>query len=155
MRRLILAGTVAVALSVPATVATVVVSGPAWAVGVSCKNLTGYAVGAHKFKIQKCTPANAEKTLSGRGTNLTTVGGPTTDSWKWNGGKTTVVSLSVALTAGVCGAGYTGYTDTGTVTGGTSTYTTLGDPVSLVVCAKSANPYKGNLHLAAGTMATL
>ncbi len=155
MRRLIVAGTVAIALSVPAMVVTVAVSSPAWASGVSCKKLTGYAVSANKFKLQKCTPANPEKTLSGRATNLTTVGGPTTDTWKWNGGKTTVVSLSVALTAGVCGAGYTGYTDTGTVTGGTSTYTTVGDPVSMVVCAKSANPYKGNLHLAAGTMASL
>jgi hypothetical protein len=66
-----------------------------------------------------------------------------------------VVSLSVALTAGVCGAGYTGYTDTGSVTGGTSTYTTVGDPVSMVVCKKSANPYKDDLRLAAGTMASL
>jgi hypothetical protein len=41
MRRFILAGTVAIALSVPAMAATVVVSGPASAAGVSCKKLTG------------------------------------------------------------------------------------------------------------------
>jgi hypothetical protein len=155
MRRFIVAGTVAIALSVPAMVATVVVSGPAWAAGVTCKKLSGYALTTHKFKLQKCTPSNAEKSLSGRGSNLTTVGGPTTDTWKWNGGATTVVSLTVAHTVGICPAGYSGYTDTGSVTGGSSTYTTVGDPVSMVVCKKGGAPYKDEIRLAAGTTASL
>ncbi len=155
MRRLMMTATMVVALTLPATVATVAVSTPAWAAGVTCHKLMGYAFTGHKFMLKKCTPPNAEKTLSGLGTDLTTVGGPTIDTWKWNGGATTIVSLTVAQTVGVCPAGYAGYTDSGTVTAGTSGYTMAGDSVSMVVCKKSANPYRYELRLAGGTMASL
>ena len=155
MHRAILAASVVVALSVAASVATVVVSAPAWAgSGVTCKKLEGYASGTHKFHVKKCTPPNAE-TLTGLGTDLTAVGGPTTYTWKWNDGATTIVSLTVAPTAGICSAGYSGYTDTGTVTGGSSAYTQVNDAVSMVVCKKSAAPYKDELRLPGGTMASL
>ncbi len=156
MRRMISAATVAVALTASASVATVVVSTPAWAgSSAACKKLEGYASGSHKFQLKKCMPPNAEKTLTGVGAELTTVGGPTTYTWRWNDRATTVVSLSVARTAGVCGSGYSGYTDTGTVTGGSSTYTHVNDVVSMLVCKKSAAPYKNELRLAAASMASL
>ncbi|HXQ75149.1 MAG TPA: hypothetical protein VN791_01540 [Acidimicrobiales bacterium] len=156
MRRVVLAAAVVAALSVSASVATVVVSAPAWAgSAVTCKKLQGSATGAYKFHLKKCTPPNTETTLTGRGTDLTTVGGPTTDTWKWNGGATTIVSLTVVPTAGICSAGYTGYTDTGTVTGGSSTYTQTNDTVSMLVCKKSATPYKDELRLAAASTASL
>ncbi len=155
MRRLVLATTVALALSVSASVATVVVANPAWASSsVTCHKLGGHAIGALKFHLKKCTPPNAETTLTGLGTDLTTVGGPTPLTWTWNGGATTIVSLTVAR-GGVCMAGTTAFTDTGTVTGGTSAYTVIGDSISMVVCKKNVNPYAGRLRLAAGSMALL
>lgn len=156
MRRVFLAAGVVVSLSMSASVAAVIAPAPAWAgSSLTCKTLTGYTTGSHKFHLKKCMPPNTEKTLTGLGIDLTTVGGPITDTWKWNGGATTIVSLTVAPTAGVCGAGYTGYTDTGTVIGGTSTYTNVNDMVSIVLCKKSAMPYRYELRLARGTTASL
>jgi hypothetical protein len=155
MRRLILAATIAAALLLPASVGTVVVSTPAWAsASVTCNTLYGYADSSYKFTLRKCTPRTAEKSLSGFGTVLTRVGGPNTYTWKWNGGATTIVSLSVVQT-GTCPAGYTAYTDTGTVSGGTSTYTQTGDSIQLNLCKRRAPKYMDAVRLAPGSMASL
>jgi hypothetical protein len=144
-----------VAISVPASVASVVVSTPAWASSsVTCSKFKGVASGAYTFYVKNCTPVGAEKTLSGKGTNLTKVGGPTTYTWKWNGGATTIVSLTV-VHSGTCPSGFTGYTDTGTVTGGTSTYTASGDTVQIDVCKKYGPPHMYQLLPAAGSVVLL
>jgi len=155
VRRLILMAAMGAALSVPASVASLFASTPVGAAsGVSCTKLYGYASGSYKFDLRKCTPPMAEKALTGFGTQLTRVGGPTTYTWTWNGGGTTTVSLSV-VQAGTCPAGYTAYTDTGTVTGGTSTYTQPGDAIQMSVCRRIAAKYMGGLRLAAGSSSSL
>jgi len=155
MRRWIRAATVVVALSGPVSLVTVGVSTPAWANStVTCNKLYGYASGAYKFSLRKCAPKMTEKALSGYGTSLTKVGGPTTYTWTWNGGGTTVVSLTV-VRVGTCPAGYTAYTDTGTVTGGTSNYTQVGDSIQMNVCRRIAPVYMGGLRLATGSPALL
>jgi hypothetical protein len=155
MRRWIRAATVVVALSGPASIATVGVSAASATTStVSCNKLYGYASGAYKFSLRKCAPKSTEKALTGYGTTLTKVGGPTTYTWTWNGGGTTVVSLTVVNT-GTCPAGYTPYTDTGAVTGGTSKFTQVGDSIQMSVCRRNAPVYMGGLRLAAGSAALL
>ncbi len=155
MRRLIRAATVVLALSGPASIATVAGSTPAWASStVTCTKLYGYASGSYKFSLRKCTPRTTEKNLAGFGTTLTRVGGPTTYTWTWNGGATTIVSLTV-VQMGTCPPGYTAYTDTGSVTGGTSTLTQVGDSIQMNVCRRNAPQYMGGLRLATGTVALL
>jgi len=155
LRRSILVVAGVVAVSVPASVATVVGSTPAWATSsVTCGKFKGIASGAYKFYVESCTPPGAEKTLSGRGTDLTKVGGPTTDTWKWSDGATTIVSLTV-VRSGTCPKGFTAYADTGTVTGGTSAYIPLGDTVQMSACEKYRPPHMYGLRLATGSVVSL
>ncbi len=155
MRRSIMVVVAVFAVSVPASAAAVVVSSPAWAVSsVSCTGFKGVASGAYKFYVTNCTPVGAEKTLSGKGTDLTKVGGPRTYRWTWNGGATTIVSLTV-VRSGKCPKGFTAYTDTGTVTGGTTGYTPLGDSVQMSVCEKFRPPHMYELRLATGSVVSL
>ena len=157
MRRLILVASAVVALLVPTTMMTLVVSTPAWATVISCTSLSGRAMGVDAFKIGACTPAQLGDTLlKAPGTELTTIGGPTPDTWTWTtSGQTTIVSISVTaftLSAGDCPTAisqYHGFTVIGDVTGGTSTYTAAGGPVSLTVCKKNAAPH--HLYLVHGT----
>ena len=51
--------------------------------------------------------------------------------------------------------GYGAYTDTGTVTGGTSPYTQVGDSIQLIACRRKAPVYMGALRLASDTTASL
>jgi hypothetical protein len=154
MRRLTMAVAGIVALSIPVSVATIAVSTPAWATSsVSC---TALKSGGDTFFLHSCTPLTAaEKTLSGAARDLTKVGGPTTYHWKWNGGATTVVSLSVVRASGPCPKGYIGYADTGTVTGGTATSTQVGDSILMHVCEKGAPPHMYALRLPVGSVASL
>ncbi len=149
MRRVIGAAIVAIALAVPVSVTT---SSPAWASSsVTCGKLYGYAT-AYQFHLAMCMPQ--AKILSGFGRDLTTARGPTKYTWTWHEGTTTVVSLT-DVKAGTCPTGYGAYTDTGTVTGGTSTYTQVGDSIQLIACRRKAPVYMGALRLASGTMASL
>ncbi len=152
MPRVTGAALVVVALTVSASVA-IVVSNSAWATpSVTCHKLGGKATG--KFHLKQCTPRMPERTLTGPGNDLATVGGPTTDTWTWNDGATTVVSLTV-VRGGTCPAGYSAWTDTGTVIGGTSTNTQVGDSIAIAVCKKNPNRFGRRLQLAAGSSALL
>jgi hypothetical protein len=95
MRRLIFVTSSVVALLVPTTIMTFVVSTPAWATAISCAKLTGRALGVDEFKIYGCAPKMAGyKFVTGIGTDLTTTPGPFTYTWTWSNGTTTVVSIS-------------------------------------------------------------
>jgi hypothetical protein len=154
MRRLVVAATMAVALAVGGSAATLVTSTAAWAnSSVSCGKLTGYSRGAYKFQLKRCTPTSAERTLSGLGADLVRVGGPISHSWEWNGGATTIVSVTV-VQSGTCPAGYTAYSVTGTVTGGTSTYTHVGDSIQMSVCRRGSR-YMYQVRLATGSTVSL
>jgi hypothetical protein len=135
MRRLILAGTAAIALAVPVSITAALVATPAGAAaGVSCKKLTGSI--ASTFTISACKPAN-KKNKSATGTSSSLATGSGTLTWS-KSGQTTTVSLSVTSKGqGGCSAGSTEYDVSGTVTGGTSTYTKTGDAVSGRACASA------------------
>jgi len=109
--------------------------------------------GAYKFDLKRCTPTSVDEVLRGLGADLVRVGGPISHSWEWNDGDTTTVSITV-VQAGTCPAGSTAYTVTGTVTGGTSTYTQPGDAIHLAVCRRTA-PYMYQVRLASGSSALL
>lgn len=153
MRRIILATAMTVVMAVSASVATFVMTNPAWAnSSITCHKLTGEVSGGSKFHLQMCRPASSERTLSGAGIQLTRVGGPTTYTWKWNDGATTVVSLTV-VQSGTCPKGYIAYTDTGMVTGGTSAQT--GDAIQMDVCKLNSARYMYELRLPVGSVVSL
>lgn len=132
MRRLFLAMTATLALAVPASLVAIGSTAPAGAASsVSCKKLTGSATGT--FTISKCSPkSKTNKTASGTSANLATGGG--TITWSPSNGTTTVtVTFNQATTNG-CKKGSTEYDVQGSVTGGNSTYTKVGDAVSGRAC---------------------
>ena len=133
MRRLVISASAVLALSIPVGVTTVVVgpSTPAWAgPGVVCKEIAGNAIST--VTISRCTPRKRGNTsATGVATVLTTGG---TMTWR-KSGQTTVTSLSVTSPGqGVCLKGYTESIAAGSVIGGNSTYTHVGDPVSVSAC---------------------
>jgi hypothetical protein len=144
MRRLLLAVTLGTALAVPASFVTVnlLSSSAGAATAPSCKKLTG---GETKtFKISSCTPKSANnKSASGSSVSLATGGG--TIKWSPSKGGTTTVSVSFTQSGTSCPGG-TEYVVSGSVTGGTSTYTATGQSVSADVCVKG-----GKLSLVKGT----
>jgi hypothetical protein len=109
----------------------------------SCKKLTG---GETKtFTISSCTPKNKDnKSASGSSASLATGGG--TIKWKPSKGGTTTVSVSFTQSGTSCPKA-TEYVVSGSVSGGTSTYTASGQTVSADVCVSS----KGQLSLVKGT----
>jgi hypothetical protein len=117
-------------------------------VQVSCSSIKGTISGT--ITIGKCTPASKlNKSASGAAATLMSGG-----SLTWSPiGKTTIISSS-SLTSpgqGDCKAGSTQYNDSATVTGGTSTYTQVGDPVSAALCVTGT----GSVSLVKGTEVTL
>jgi hypothetical protein len=116
--------------------------------GVVCSKLSGKASG--KITIKKCTPKSAaNKLASGSGSSLFSGG---TLTWK-KSHQSTVIGTSATTPSGH-GAGKSGSTErdiTGSVSGGSSTYTHSGDYVSLRVCQSSS----GALSLVKGTRALL
>ena len=148
MRRLFMAATLAATLAVPATL--VATSSPAFAASsITCKKLSGTITGT--ITISKCKPkapkGEKDKTLSGQAANLAAGG---TLTWAPSG-KTTIVGSpnTTSPGQGACKAGSTEYDSTGTVTGGTSTYTHAGDAFSSKDCVDGS----GNITLLKGTTA--
>jgi hypothetical protein len=149
MRRLLVAAATALALSVPASVAVIGTSAPAWAASsVSCGKLSGTITG--NITITKCTPKSATNKSASAPASALTSGGTLT--WASSGGTTTVSMTVTSPGQGGCKAGYTEYDANGHVTGGTSTYTHVGDVTSTRACVSTA---KNKIALVKGTKALL
>ena len=151
MRRLFLVVTATIVLAVPASITAALVSSPAGASSaVACKKLSGSI--ATTFTVTKCSPKvkkGADKSASGSSSSLASGNGTLT--WS-KSGQTTTVSLSVSSPGqGGCPSGSTEYDVTGSVTGGTSTYTGSGDAVSGRACASPT----GSLSLVKKTSLSL
>lgn len=138
MRRLLMAAGIAATAAVPVSLATAgMASGPAGAAGsssVTCAKLSGKDTG--NVTITKCTPkskTNKKATASA----LQLAGGSGTATWSPSGQTTTVTDTFTAASPNNCPTGQTEYTISGSVTGGTSTYTHTGDTVSADVCLNS------------------
>jgi hypothetical protein len=158
MRRLVIGAAAVLALAAPAAV-TIGSAAPAFASGggVSCASLKGSLTGG-TVSIGKCTPAD-KNNKSASATIAALAGGSGTITWSKSGGTTDVTTTFVlAPSSTVCKAPKKGVAQaqeidiTGTVTGGTSTYTSAGDTVSLTVCETLKT---GKLALAKGTTASL
>jgi hypothetical protein len=148
MRRLLITVTAVATLALPATVTAFAMSSPASAAsGVTCKKLTGTISG--NITISKCTPkSKTNKSASAPALSLASGG---TLTWS-KSAQTTTVNLSTSNPGqGACKKGSSEYDVTGTVTGGTSTYTQSGDAVSGKACLASS----GSLSLVKGTVMTL
>ncbi len=153
MRRIIIAIAATAALAVPTSVAVVGGSAPAFAASsITCGSVKGTITGS--VAISKCLPLTkaqkkTDKSASAPAASLATGG---TLTWT-SSGLTTVTSLSVASPGqGVCAAGSSEYDASGTVTGGNSDITHVGDTVSVKACVKSKG---GKISLAPGTRASL
>jgi hypothetical protein len=147
--RLLVVAATAIALSIPASVAVVGTSAPAFAAStISCTSLKGTATGT--VTIGKCTPkSKTNKSASGAAASLVSGG---TITWTPSN-QTTVTKLTVTSPGqGGCKKNNTEEDAKGTVTGGTSTYTHSGDVVSIRACFNSQT---GALSLVKGSVALL
>ena len=133
--------TVSLATSVDTKVATAAVT----ITGVTCAKVSGKLTAT--ISLKKCTPKSAtNKSAKGPGASLTSSG---TLTWK-KSHQTTVVSASASSVGqGGCPSGSTERDVTGSVTGGTSTYTHSGDDVHLRLCVAGS----GAVSLVKGTTA--
>jgi hypothetical protein len=116
--------------------------------GVTCAKVSGKLAGSISFK--KCTPKSpTNKSAKGPGASLTSSG---TLTWK-KSHQTTVISASAPASSGQggCKHGSTERDVTGSVTGGTSTYTKSGDYVSARLCVSGS----GSVSLVKGTKALM
>ena len=107
---------------------------------VQCAKLSGSATGT--LTVSKCAP----KSAANRSATLP----PLSGTFTWSKSRqTTVGSLSDPTSPGQggCKPGSTEYDYSGLVTGGTSTYTAVGDAISAQTCVSSA----GALSLVKGT----
>jgi hypothetical protein len=138
MRRILTVAAVAVAMSIPVSVATVSLAGTAGAVStVQCKGLAGTITGT--VTISKCTPSGGKgyKSASGLATNLATGGNIT---WKTSGATTTIGDASATqVVPSTCPKADTGgeYSFTGQVTAASTSGTgipAVGDTVSATAC---------------------
>jgi len=133
MRRILVVVAACTSLAVPATVVGVTMgAGPASAVeSVQCGKLTGSILG--NVTIKGCVPKNkADKSVTGAAGALASGG---TLTWS-PGGQTTVVGAPTysPITPGQCKKGWSEYETSGSVTGGTSSYTHAGDSVRSLTC---------------------
>jgi hypothetical protein len=135
--------TVSVATSVDTKAATA----PVTITGVTCAKVTGKLTG--KISLKKCTPkVSTDKLAKGPGASLTSGG---TLTWK-KSHQTTILSTSASSPGqGSCPAGSTERDVTGSVTGGSSTYTNSGDYVYVRLCQSPS----GAVKLVKGTTALL
>jgi hypothetical protein len=137
MRRVMMGVAALAMMAVPVGVATVTLA-PAANAGssITCGKLSGTITGT--ITIKKCSPKNKSyKSLSGTATLLAGGGALT---WA-PGGQTTIVSAPSTSSPGqgACKTGNTEYISTGTVTGGTSTYTHVGDTFHSETCVTTKN----------------
>jgi len=115
--------------------------------GVDCVALSGSL--SKKITIAKCGPTSPKnKSLTGLGSALSSGGALT---WAKSGQTTIVALTSHDEGQASCKTGSTAIVSTGTVTGGTSTYTSAGDHVSITVCETT----RGAVTLMKGTTASL
>jgi hypothetical protein len=153
MRRILLSAAVGLGVALPIGGA-VLAAAPmaASAAGVStvkCGTLTGSATGT--VTISHCSPTNA-KFVSASAPAASLAGGSGTITWSPSGKTTTFTdTFSQATTNRCASSGGTEYDAHGKVTGGTATYTKVGDKVKAAVCLDSS----GNLSLVPGTKAGL
>jgi hypothetical protein len=116
--------------------------------GVVCRELSGTS--SATVRLAECsTPDGVRLGVASAPAGALTAGGTVT--WtKTN--QTTIVSLtSSSVGQGACSPGGTEFDIAGTVTGGTSVSTLIGDQVALSVCESAS----GSLTLVPGTTATL
>jgi hypothetical protein len=147
MRRFVVVLSSIACLAIPVSMAGLW-NGPASAASsVTCKKLVGTITG--NVKVSACLPTSkTEKSASAPAASLAS-GGTLT----WNSGKTTTLTLSTSSPGqGACKKGSSEYDATGTVTGGTSTYTHAGDVVSGRVCV---NTTTGAISLVPKTVMSL
>jgi hypothetical protein len=148
MRRFLVAITAMTVVALPASVAAVSLASPASAAAssVSCKKLSGNISG--NVTISKCKPkSKTNKSASAPATSLASGG---TITWA-SSGQTTTVTLSINQSGTACPKGDNEYIVTGSVTGGTSSYTKSGDAVNGEACLTGS----GNLSLVKKTSITL
>lgn len=146
MRRVILGVAALAMMAVPVGI-TAVTLAPAANAGssISCAKLSGTITGT--VTIKKCSPKNKSyKSVSGLATQLASGG---TLTWA-PGGQTTVVSepSTTSPGQGACKPKNTEYISTGTVIGGTSAYTHVGDTFHSETCVSNKN---GKIALLKGT----
>jgi hypothetical protein len=149
MRRFKIVTATAMAISIPTSVAVVGISTPAFAATkVSCASLSGTATG--KVTVGKCSPkAKTNVSVSGASSSLLTGG---TITWAPSG-QTSVIQLTVKSPGkGGCAKGNTEEDASGSVTGGSSTYTHIGDAVAIKACFAKKG---GKLSLVKGSTAHL
>lgn len=153
MRRLLTVFAIAAAVSVPASVATVGLSAPAFAAsGITCTSLKGSD--SSTITIGKCSPSGGKgyKTASGTAISLATGGSIT---WKSSGATTTIGDTSTSSPGqGGCKKKSTEYDFSGKVTAASTSGTgipAVGDAVSARACVAS----NGKLSLVKGTSMAL
>jgi hypothetical protein len=136
MRRFAVGTSVVTTLLVAATLALGAMTGAAYAVThATCKKASGTVSG--NITIGSCSPINAQyKTASAKATSLQSGG-----TLVWAPSKKTTVFKGTATSKGQggCAVGSTEYDFSGTVTGGTATYTKKGDIVKGRACLTGVN----------------
>jgi hypothetical protein len=139
------------ALAVPTSVAVVGSSAPAWAASsITCTSVKGTISGS--VTISKCSPETKAQKKTDKSASAPSVSLATGGTLTWTtSGLTTVTSLTVTSPGqGACPAKSTEEDATGTVTGGTSDLTHVGDTVSVKACLKGSK-----ISLLKGTTAAL
>jgi hypothetical protein len=134
MRRVLLAAVAVATVAIPTTVAVAGITTPAWASSsVTCKVVKG-SVSSNTITFSKCSPkSKTNKSASAAASSLQGEAGGTL-TWT-KSAQTTVIQVSTTSPGqGGCPKGSTEYDATGSVTGGTSTYTHVGDAVSSRLC---------------------
>lgn len=113
-----------------------------------CSRLSGRTTTT--IKVSVCTPSSTLKRAATAPGSFLSSGGTLT--WS-RSSQTTVVSLtSTSPGQGACPRNFVEHDLSGTVTGGTSLYTLVMDPVSIRVCE---NARSGSMKLVTGTQADL
>jgi hypothetical protein len=133
-------------VSVSTSSDTKAATAPVTITGVTCGKVSGKLTGT--ISLKKCTPKSpTNKSAKGPGASLTSSG---TLTWK-KSHQTTEISASTSAPAGQggCKNGSTERDVTGSVTGGSSTYTHSGDYVYLRLCQAGS----GAVSLVKGTKA--
>jgi len=100
---------------------------------IACSRVTGTLGGS--MTVSTCSPASPG--------NVKAVLDPTGTFFTWSkSGQTTAVSMTFTnVGQGACTKGHTEYDISGAVTGGTSTYTTVGDAVYGAICAATSGKF--------------
>ena len=138
MRRLFLVAVSVATISVPVSFVAVGLASPAGAAsGVACKKLSGTISG--NFTVSKCTPKNKKNTKA-TGATASLAGGSGSITWSPSHG-TTSISVSFTQSGTSCPKGSSEYVISGSVSGGTSTYTASGDAVSANVCVTGGGKF--------------